>query len=83
MSELISSAEALQLLGVRSRQTLSRIRKRFPRVALVVPGMVHPRYRRTVLLQILAGSALDAPAASGEGRNGIRHTGAARGKDRA
>lgn len=65
LPELLSSAEALSVLGIRSRSTLARIRVARPEVAVVVPGMRQPRYRRAVLLAWLDSSRQSATPAPG------------------
>lgn len=50
-AELLTASQAMELLGIRSKRTLRRIRESKPGVAVVIPGMRHHRYVRRILIQ--------------------------------
>lgn len=53
MAELIPPGEAMRILGVRHRMTLARIRKQNPEIAVRPPGMVHWRYLRRRVVELV------------------------------
>lgn len=52
-SELLRPSEAMAVLGIRHRDTLRRLRRCHPEIAVKLPGMKHHRYRRAQLVHLV------------------------------